>query len=209
MARITFLTGTMASGKTTHLLQTHFNIEAAFPTQVLLVNRNDRMGSSICSSRMGGMTVCETINTDDSLVSLIDNHNHTNQTSIKYLFVDEAQFLTSQQVDELVELADLKDIEIYAYGLLTNFKGSLFSASQRLIEVCDRLIQLDNGVRCWCGNPATHNALFISGEPHVEGADEVVDASDMVEYRVMCRKHFTSHRNHQSKTSSKVNRTIV
>ena len=209
MARITFLTGTMASGKTTHLLQTHFNIEAAFPTQVLLVNRNDRMGASVCSSRMGGMTLSLSINTDDSLVTLVDNYNHTNQTSLKYLFIDEAQFLTNDQVNELVELADLKDIEVYAYGLLTNFKGNLFSASKRIIEVCDRLIQLDNGVRCWCGERATHNALFIAGMPKTEGSDEVVDADDVVEYQVMCRKHFMSHRNHQSKSSAKSNRTVI
>jgi len=198
MATITFLTGTMSSGKTTHLLQTHFNLESAYPDQVLLINRHDRMGESVCSSRMGGVALSTGVKPDDSIVQLIDSHNHTNQTSLKFLFVDEAQFLSLEQVDELVEIADLKNIEVFAYGLLTSYKGNLFTATARILEVCDKIVQLDNQMRCWCGEHATHNALFIEGQPASSGGDEVIDNSTLVEYQVMCRRHFMAHRRLQA-----------
>jgi len=209
MSNITLITGTMSSGKTTHLLQTHFNLDNAFPGKVMLINRNDRMGKSICSSRMGGVCISTGINSQSSVVDLIDEYNHQEQTSVKFLFIDEAQFLSIEQVEELVEIADLKEIEVFAYGLLTNYKGKLFEATHRLIEVSDKIVYMQNEMRCWCGKPASHNALFISGKPQADGKEEIIDSGDTVEYQVMCRKHFNQHREYQLERGGKHYHAVI
>jgi len=199
MGRLTFLTGTMSSGKTTHLLQSHFNIEDAFPGQVLLINKNDRSGESVCSNRMGGMSLSHGINDDTNIVDLVSKHEQETDNKISYIFVDEVQFFSTDQIEQLVHLADVQDIDIFAYGLLTSYKGELFLASKRLIELCDRIVQISNGMRCWCGARATHNALYLSGRSANTGSDTVVDNADNIDYRVMCRRHFLEHIGNHSK----------
>ena len=201
MGRLTFLTGTMSSGKTTHLLQSHFNIEDAFPGQVLLINKNDRSGDSVCSNRMGGMSLSCGVTDDTNIIDLVSKQEQETDHKIAYIFVDEVQFFSIAQIEELVHLADVQDIDIYAYGLLTSYKGELFTASKRLIELCDRIVQINNGMRCWCGLRATHNALYLGGRSANTGSETVVDNADNVDYRVMCRRHFLEHIGHHSKSN--------
>ena len=200
MGRLTFLTGTMSSGKTTHLLQSHFNIEDAFPGQVLLINKNDRSGDSVCSNRMGGMSLSCGVTDDTNIVDLVSKQEQETDNKIAYIFVDEVQFFSIAQIEQLVHLADVQDIDIYAYGLLTSYKGELFKASKRLIELCDKIVQISNGMRCWCGARATHNALYLSGRSANAGSETVVDNADNIDYRVMCRRHFLEHISHHSKS---------
>ena len=193
MGTLTFLTGTMSSGKTTHLLQSHYNVEDAFPGEVMLINKNDRSGESICSNRLGGASLSIGINDSVNIVDLVNDQEKSTGLRVKYIFVDEVQFFTKSQINQLAHLADIHDISIYAYGLLTSYKGNLFTASQRLLELCDRIIQINNGMRCWCGNKATHNALYLAGARTSEGNETVIDNSSEVDYRVMCRRHFLEH----------------
>lgn len=204
MGRLTFLTGTMSSGKTTHLLQSHFNIEDAFPGQVLLINKNDRSGDSVCSNRMGGMSLSCGVTDDTNIVDLVSKQEQETDNKIAYIFVDEVQFFSIAQIEQLVHLADVQDIDIYAYGLLTSYKGELFKASKRLIELCDKIVQISNGMRCWCGGRATHNALYLGGRSANTGSETVVDNADNVDYRVMCRRHFLEHIGHNSKRDTDV-----
>ena len=199
MGRLTFLTGTMSSGKTTHLLQSHFNIEDAFPGQVLLINKNDRSGDSVCSNRMGGMSLSCGVTDDTNIVDLVSKQEQETDSKIEYIFVDEVQFFSIAQIEQLTHLADVQDIDIYAYGLLTSYKGELFMASKRLIELCDKIVQISNGMRCWCGARSTHNALYLGGRSANTGSETVVDNTDNVDYRVMCRRHFLEHIGHHSK----------
>ena len=201
MGRLTFLTGTMSSGKTTHLLQSHFNIEDAFPGQVLLINKNDRSGDSVCSNRMGGMSLSCGVTDDTNIVDLVSKQEQETDSKIEYIFVDEVQFFSIAQIEQLVHLADVQDIDVYAYGLLTSYKGELFMASKRLIELCDKIVQISNGMRCWCGARATHNALYLGGRSANTGSETVVDNTDNVDYRVMCRRHFLEHIGHHSKSN--------
>lgn len=199
MGTFTFITGTMSSGKTTHLLQTHFNIESAFPGQVMLLNKNDRSGESVCSNRTGGASLSTGLTDDSSLVDIITNEEQRTRTTISHVFIDEAQFLTEDQVESLAYLVDVHDINVYAYGLMTSYKGKLFDATIRILELCDRVIQVSNGMRCWCGKRATHNALFVAGAKASSGATTIVDNSDMIDYQVMCRRHFLEHIENTSK----------
>ncbi len=204
MGRITFLTGTMSSGKTTHLLQSHFNIEDAFPGQVLLINKNDRSGESVCSNRMGGMSLSCGVTDDTNIVDLVSKHEQETDEKISFIFVDEVQFFTIRQIEQLVHLTDVQNINIYAYGLLTSYKGELFTASKRMIELCDKIVQISNGMRCWCGDHATHNALYLGGHRANSGNETVVDNTDGIDYRVMCRKHFLEHIEYNSKRDTNV-----
>ena len=186
--------GTMSSGKTTHLLQSHFNLNKAFPNEVMLLNKNDRSGDSVCTNRMGGMSHSTGVCEETTLKDAVANFEEMFSTEVRYIFIDEVQFFSIDQVNELPYLADHCNIEIIAYGLLTTYKGSLFPATQRLLEVSDRIVQMRNGVRCWCGSRATHNALFKGGKGVSSGETEIVDNDELViDYQVMCRRHFLEH----------------
>ena len=93
--------GTMSSGKTTHLLQSHFNLNQAFPNQVMLMNKNDRSGDSVCTNRMGGMSLSTGVCDKTSLVDAIDEWEDALGDEVQYLFLDEVQFFSIDQINEL------------------------------------------------------------------------------------------------------------
>lgn len=193
-SEITFMVGTMSSGKTTHLLQSHFNLNNAFPNQVMLLNKNDRSGDSVCTNRMGGMSHAHGVTNDDALLDVVLKHEAEVEERVKYVYIDEVQFFSLKQIEELPMFADTYGIHVVAYGLLTTYKGELFPSSKRLLELADKIVQLRNGMRCWCGCPATHNALFKAGKRVSTGDIEVVDNDNVViDYQVMCRRHFLEH----------------
>ena len=193
MGRLSFFMGTMASGKTTHLLHSHYNAEDAFGAEVMLLNKNDRSGESVCTNRTGSEANSIAVTDDTALTALVAETELKKDVHIKYIFVDEVQFFTTSQIEQMATLADTNDIDVNAYGLLTPYKGELFPTVKRLLELSDRVIQINNGIRCQCGRYATHNALYINGRGAQTGDDTVVDNSDGVEYKVMCRKHFLQH----------------
>jgi thymidine kinase len=190
MGKIIFKHGTMSSGKTTLLLQTHFNLNAAFPSQVMLINKNDRCGDNICTSRTGVSELATTICDKDIICDVVEEYEKDKGSKIKFILADETQFFTVKQIESLVWLADAEDIEVHAFGLLTSYKGELFPSSKRLLELADKSHQIKNHVRCWCGKPATHNALYTNGKRTFSGEDTIVDNEKLIEYIVVCRKHF-------------------
>ena len=206
MGYLKFIYGTMSSGKTTLLLQNHYNTSAAFPGQSVLLNKYDRSGDNVCSSRIGHMDVSISVDNGDSLVEVISKYEEETKNPVRFVFVDEAQFFLPKQIEDLAFMADAHDVQVTAFGLLTSYKGKMFEASKRLLELADRSMQIDNQIRCWCGNRATHNALYIGGDIQTSGEDNVIDNNSVVEYNVLCRKHFLeltgSYRN--SGSSSKV-----
>jgi len=190
MGKIIFKHGTMSSGKTTLLLQTHFNLNAAFPSQVMLINKHDRCGDNICTSRTGVSELATTICDEDIICDVVEEYQKDKGSKIKFILADETQFFTVEQIESLVWLADTEDIEVHAFGLLTSYKGELFPSSKRLLELADKSHQIKNHVRCWCGAPATHNALYVNGKRTFSGEDTIVDNEKLIEYIVVCRKHF-------------------
>ena len=180
----------MSSGKTTLLLQTHFNLNAAFPSQVMLINKHDRCGDNICTSRTGVSELATTICDEDVICDVVESYEKDKSSEIKFILADETQFFTVEQIESLVWLADTRDIEVHAFGLLTSYKGELFPSSKRLLELADKSHQIKNHVRCWCGEPATHNALYVNGKRSFSGQDTIVDNDKLIEYIVVCRKHF-------------------
>jgi thymidine kinase len=118
---------------------------------------------------------------------------------IDYLVCDEAQFYTTDQIDQLAKVVDELQIDVFAFGILSDFRTRLFPGSGRLVELADRMNVLQVEALCWCGKRATHNARTEDGVMVVEGEVIVVgdvDSPDTVDgapaevaYEVLCRQH--------------------
>ena len=99
-----------------------------------------------------------------------------------------------EQVDQLARLVDELGIDVFAFGILSDFRTRLFPGSARLVELADRMQVLQVEALCWCGKRATHNARTINGDMVVEGEQVVVGdtfSADVVAYEVLCRRHHT------------------
>ncbi|MCE7081260.1 thymidine kinase [Streptomyces sp. ST2-7A] len=198
MAELAFYAGTMNCGKSTLALQIQHN-RSARGLRGLIFTRDDRAGEGRLSSRLGLVT--EAIETDGAF----DFHHHlvrrlTAGDRVDHLIVDEAQFLSAAQVDQLARIVDDLGIDVFAFGITTDFRTRLFPGSQRLIELADSVRTLQVESLCWCGERATHNARTVDGRMVVEGELVVVGDVDgepadgagdrgAVGYEVLCRRH--------------------
>ncbi|WP_244927682.1 thymidine kinase [Nocardioides sp. W7] len=194
MAELHFFTGTMDSGKSTLALQTNHN-HAARGRAGRIFSTHDRAGSATLSSRLGltheAIEVAPDFDFWQYVVTTL-----TQGGRIDYLICDEAQFYTRDQVDQLAKLVDELQIDVFAFGILTDFRTALFEGSHRLVELADRMNFLQVEALCWCGKRATHNARTEDGIMVVEGEVIVVgDVDDQagppaeVAYEVLCRQH--------------------
>jgi thymidine kinase len=190
MPELVFFSGTMDCGKSTLALQIVHN-RASRGLQAVIFTRDDRAGEGKLSSRLGLVTdaveVTDGMDLYGHLVGLISRGGR-----VDYVVVDEAQFLAPGQIDQLARAVDELDVDVYAFGITTDFRTRLFPGSQRLIELADRVEALQVEALCWCGERATHNARTVGGVMVVEGAQVVigdVDQSDETGYEVVCRRH--------------------
>ena len=122
---------------------------------------------------------------------------------VDYLICDEAQFYRPEQIDQLARIVDELDIDVHAFGITADFRTQLFPGSKRLIELADRVQVLQVEALCWCGRKATHNARIIGGVMVVEGEQVVVGdtaaaTTGLVEYEVLCRRHYMRRMNSHS-----------
>ena len=176
MAELVFFTGTMDCGKSTLALQLDHNAR-----QRGLAGRiftcHDRAGAATLSSRLG-LTVPAVEVTPDLHLQRQIVSEMTAGSRIDYLICDEAQFYTPDQVDQLARVVDELGVDVYAFGILTDFRTRLFEGSQRLVELADRVETLQVQVLCWCGRQGTHNARTVAGVMVTEGAQVVVGDTD-------------------------------
>jgi thymidine kinase len=180
----------MDSGKSTLALQTAHNHESRGRTGIIFTSQ-DRAGKGVISSRLGLQSPALEI--DPS----IDIHKYVvDQLSVgkrvDYIICDEAQFYESEQIDQLARIVDGLSIDVFAFGILTDFRTSLFPGSARLVELADRVNTLQVEALCWCGARATHNARTVGGVMVVEGEQVVVGdvaPGNEVAYEVLCRRH--------------------
>lgn len=191
MAELVFFTGPMDCGKSTLALQTAYTEDAA-GRQGRLFTSLDRAGDAIISSRIGlASPAIEVTEGFDFWAYVIGQL--TSGHRIDYLVCDEAQFFTTAHIDQLARVADDLQIEVFCFGILTDFRTQLFPASRRLVELCDRMEVLQVRPRCWCGAAATHNARTVDGTMVTEGnqvvVGDTVDPGAQVAYQVLCRRH--------------------
>ena len=156
MAELQFFTGTMDSGKSTLALQTHHN-HAARGRAGRIFTSHDRAGAATLSSRLGlRLEAVEVAPGLDFWAYVVDSL--TRGARIDYLICDEAQFYAPAQIDQLARVVDELQVDVFAFGILTDFRTSLFPGSSRLVELADRVHVLQVEALCWCGKRATHNA---------------------------------------------------
>ena len=197
MAELQFFTGTMDSGKSTLALQTNHN-HAARGRVGRMFTTHDRAGEAVLSSRLGLSHQAIEVSGDfDFWKYVVDSL--TQGARIDYLICDEAQFYTPLQVEQMARIVDELQIDVFAFGILTDFRTQLFSGSARLVELADRVNVLQVEALCWCGKRATHNArtqdgvMVTEGEVIVVGDTDDVDGAageqPVVGYEVLCRQH--------------------
>lgn len=190
MAELIYYCGTMDSGKSTLALQTAHNHKSRGRTGLIFTNK-DRAGSGVISSRLGLQSEAIEVEESLDLHKFVVEHLSIGER-IDYIICDEAQFYQPIQIDQLAQIVDGLGIDVYAFGILADFKTKLFPGSARLVELADRVNTLQVEALCWCGSRATHNARTVNGVMVTEGEQVVVGdvgKSDEVAYEVLCRRH--------------------
>lgn len=191
MAQLRFHYGTMGSGKSTVALQIHHNLSTR-NQRGMLCTRHSRSSSQV-ASRLG---VAQHALEVEAHIDLYDVARAiaVRRGGLDYLVCDEACFYEPEQVEQLARVVDELDSDVYAFGLLTDFRGRLFPATVRFLELADERIELRVESRCWCGQPATHNARLVNGHQVYDGDTVVVgdfdDGEAVVAYDVLCRRHW-------------------
>jgi len=188
VAKLYFRHGAMNSGKSTALLQVAHNYEERGQAVLLAKPNIDSKGDSAIVSRLGvERSVDFLVAPEDNLrleFTLCRNeHNSRSNAPISCLLIDEAQFLTREQVNQALEIATLDDIPVLAYGLRTDFQTAGFPGSIRLLEIAHSLEELKT--ICRCGKKAMFNARKVGGNFIFDGAQVAIDG-DSVTYESLC-----------------------
>ena len=199
MAQLTFKYGVMGSSKTAQALIFAYNCRRLSNTSVTLmrpaIDTRDKPG--MISSRLGLESPCFVF--DESYVFSLENvfiaSGERTLKSTNMLIIDEAQFLTPPQVDQLRDLVSFSDVEVYCYGLKTNYLTHLFHGSQRLLEVADTIECIP--YKCACGKPAIYNGRFTETAPYTLITEEDAKQGYIAigySYRPLCHECYTMHK---------------
>lgn len=186
MAKLYFYYASMNAGKSTNLLQADFNYrERGMATMLFTAAVDDRFAPGMIRSRIGlaAPATMFDANTDVSACVAVRHGS----APVACVLVDEAQFLSAAQVDQLAFLVDTAGIPVLAYGLRTDFQGRLFEGSARLLALADALVEIKSV--CMCGRKATMNLrVDAEGRAIAEGRQTEIGGNDR--YIALCRRHF-------------------
>ncbi|MDF2581102.1 thymidine kinase [Microbacterium arborescens] len=191
MAKLYFRYGAMNSGKSTALLQAAYNYEERGQHVLLAKPEIDTKGAGQIASRLGvERDVDFLVGGDDDLRAVFGVHRERVRAEtgadVACLLIDEAQFLTSEQVDDLLRTVVEENVPVLAYGIRTDFQTRAFPGSARLMELAHSLEELKT--ICRCGRKALFNARLVGGRFVFEGDQVAIDelARDRVTYESMC-----------------------
>jgi len=186
MAKLYFYYSAMNAGKSTTLLQSSFNYrERGMNTLLFTAALDDRFGKAVISSRIG--LDADAVTFDANLDLFVKIADEMKDSPLHCILIDEAQFLTKDQVMQLGSVADSLKIPVLCYGLRTDFQANLFEGSKWLLALADELIELKT--ICTCGSKATMNLrVDEKGDAVKEGASIEIGGNDR--YIALCRKHF-------------------
>ncbi|PVZ72133.1 thymidine kinase [Pelagibaculum spongiae] len=186
MAQLYFYYSAMNAGKSTSLLQSSYNYhERGMRTLIYTAALDDRFGQGKVASRIGLKEAAITFDGKSDLFAEIDTAHA--DSAVHCILVDEAQFLTKQQVKDLSDVADKLSIPVLCYGLRTDFQGELFQGSQYLLAWADKLVELKT--ICHCGRKASMNLRTDAGGNAVKAGSQVeIGGND--KYVSLCRNHF-------------------
>ena len=188
MSKLYFRYGAMNSGKSTALLQAAFNYEERSQHVLLAKPAIDSKGDADIVSRLGvTRRVDFLIEPHQDLRKLfaakVAEFEESSGNKIACLLIDEAQFLTPEQVDQALEIAVLDSVPVLAYGIRTDFKTVAFPGSRRLLEIAHSLEELKT--ICRCGRKAMFNGRLVNGEFTFDGEQVAIDG-DQVSYESLC-----------------------
>ena len=183
MAKLYFRYGTMGCGKTALLLQVAFNYQERGMKAVVMKQEVDTKAGTKIQTRIGLERDTDyLIKKSDNLYDVISK----NFNDADCILIDEAQFLTREQVNELVKVVVKLDIVVMCYGLRTDFLTNGFEGATRLLEVANNIEELKT--ICKCGKKALYNARFVDGKMVTQGKSVVIDNDSKVKYVAMCPK---------------------
>jgi thymidine kinase len=200
-ATLKFFYGPMDCGKSTLALQMDYN-HARQGRRGIVLTRNDRSMGPRVTSRIGLSHDAIEVTDDLDLRALVRDRKAAG-LRVDYLICDEACFYTVEQIEQLADLVDRDHVDVFAFGLATDFRTELFPASRRLFELADEVARLQVEVLCWCGREGLLNARVVDGVVAREGAQVVIgdtitdegipepEGPD-VRYQVLCRRHHRS-----------------
>ena len=186
MAKLHFFYSTMNAGKSTSLLQSNHNYkENGLNTMIFLPNETSKLSKGQIVSRIGLKAKAIIANKDFNFINFIKDNKSENLSCI---LIDEAQFLTKEQVRQLGQVADRLNYPVMCYGIRTDFRGELFEGSSELLALADNLIELKT-ICSLCSRKATMVVRKDdSGKVVIEGSKVVVGGNDI--YMPVCRKHY-------------------
>ncbi|MCU1437924.1 MAG: thymidine kinase [Naasia sp.] len=189
MAKLYFRYGAMNSGKSTSLLQAAHNYEERGQRVLLAKPQVDRKGDREIVSRLGvSRTADFTIHPDDDIVADFDRERRAVRAEsgkdVSCLLIDEAQFLTVTQVDDLLRIAIFEGVPVLAYGIRTDFQTVAFPGSRRLLEIAHSLEELKT--ICRCGRKAMFNARRVGDRFVFDGDQVAIDTFEDVTYESLC-----------------------
>ena len=182
MSKLYFKYGAMGSSKTAQALMCKFNYEQKGFTVYLFKPVVDDLhvedGKSMVYSRIGLKSPCIEFTREDNFLSLAKEKGLIGEKRV--IIVDESQFLSREQVNQLKEIST--KIPVICYGLLTNYKTELFEGSKRLVEIAESLMEIKSV--CRCGRKATVNVRFVNGKVATEGEEILIGGDE--KYESMC-----------------------
>ena len=188
MAALHFIYSTMNAGKSTALLQaSHGYRERGLETMVFTSSKDDRYGESEVVSRVGLRSPAHTYSASDNILKMVHDENGKHELSC--ILIDEAQFLTKDQVKQLGKIVDELKITVMAFGIRTDFQGELFEGSKYLLAWADKLKELR--AVCHCGSKATM-IVRVSEDGSIMRSGDQVEIGGNERYLSLCRKCFYS-----------------
>ena len=186
MAKLHFFYSTMNAGKSTSLLQSNHNYkENGLDTIIFLPDETSKLSKGQIVSRIGLKAKAVIANKDFNFMHYVREHKSNNLSCI---LIDEAQFLSKDQVRQLGQIADRLNYPVMCYGIRTDFRGELFEGSAELLALADNLIELKT-ICSLCSRKATMVVRKDNeGKVVTEGSKVVVGGNDI--YAPVCRKHY-------------------
>jgi thymidine kinase len=186
-----FFYGPMDCGKSTLALQMDYN-HSRQGRRGLVLTTIDRAGPGRLTTRIGLGRDAVEVDADLDVRALVRQRWAAGE-KVDYVICDEASFYTVEQIEQLADLVDVSDVDVYAFGLATDFRTILFPAAARLFELADEVVPVQVEVLCWCGRRGLLNARVVDGKVAREGEQVVIgdtaDAEADVHYQVLCRRH--------------------
>ncbi|QIG65832.1 thymidine kinase [Ochrobactrum phage vB_OspM_OC] len=187
MPKLRFFYSVMGAGKSAHLLQTNHNFKTNnFKTLLLTSGLDDRDGMGKISSRIGLQIPAFPVSQEESIMDLYNKHK---DEKIDAIFIDEIQFFSPTQIEELSDIVDYLHVDVFCYGLKNNFKGELFSdAVERLLAICDYSEEIKS--ICHCGKKANMVLRYDPVNMRIVRDGQIVEIGAEDRYASVCRYHW-------------------